>query len=221
MKKSSGLFITLEGGEGSGKSTAAKKLAEWFQKEGYEVLLTREPGGVPTSEKIREIILNEEMDALTEALLFVASRNEVLINLVIPALNKGKVVICDRFIDSSYVYQGMVKGLGLDLIEQLNELVLETIKPEITLCFDIDPVIGLSRIKKNNREENKFDKESMDFHYQVRDSYRKLANMEKHKNRIRIVNANQAPEVVVDDCIQIIKDYVKQRNRKFILSGNN
>lgn len=211
MNKLKGVFITIEGGEGSGKSTAIQGINKWLEEERVETLVTREPGGVRVSEQIRNILVNEEMHPLTEAMLFASSRNEITNKVLIPALKEGKVILCDRFIDSSYVYQGLVRGLGLEVVEQVNKPILDVIQPDITLYFDIAPEVGLGRIQKNGRETNKFDKESLDFHYKVRESYQMLAKMDKHKNRIYTINANQTPDNVVKDCINLIQTVLKKK----------
>ncbi len=209
MKESyTGLFITLEGGEGSGKSTAAILLAQWLRERGREVLITREPGGVHVSEQIRNVLVYEEMEPLTEAMLFAASRNEVITKLISPALKEGKVVICDRFVDSSYVYQGMVRGLGLEIVQRINQPIMDRVTPDVTLYFDVNPEVGLGRIHKNNRETNKFDEEAISFHYQIRESYQKLSQMEDYKERICTINAEQTLEKVVQDCIKILESFM-------------
>lgn len=201
-----GIFITIEGGEGSGKSTAIHGIANWLREQGREVMITREPGGVHVSEQIRAILVNEEMDPLTEAILFAASRNEITTKLIQPALQEGKVVICDRFVDSSYVYQGLVRGLGLGLVEQINQPIMDKVQPDLTFYFDIEPEVGLERILQNHRETNKFDKEQMSFHYQVRDSYRALSQMGKYTGRIVTIQADQTPEKVIQDCVNVLKE---------------
>lgn len=216
MSLKDGLFITLEGGEGSGKTTTAQLIASWIKEQGFDVLITREPGGVHVSERIRDILVNEDMSPLTEAMLFASSRNEIVHKLILPALEEGKVVICDRFVDSSYVYQGMVKGLGLDMIERINQPIMDQISPDITLYLDLHPEIAFERIRKNKRETNKFEKESIDFHYKVRDSYQKLANMEKHKERIHTINANQPVNKVAAECITLLMEHVFQDNMSVV-----
>lgn len=208
MNLSNGLFISLEGGEGSGKTTTAKYLKEWFEKLGKEVLITREPGGVEVSEKIRSVLVEETMSPLTEAMLFAASRNEVIHQSILPALKKGEIVICDRFVDSSYVYQGIVRELGLDIVKEINKPITDILSPDITLYFDIMPEKGLERIKKNNRETNRFDKETIDFHNKIREGYQTLAQMEENENRIHQINADQEVVEVANDCIQILKKMI-------------
>lgn len=201
-----GLFITFEGGEGSGKSTAIQGVADYFQSQGQEVLVTREPGGVEVAEKIRGLLVNEVMDTLTEAMLFAAARNEIMRNLIIPSLQEGKVVLCDRFIDSSFVYQGIVKGLGIQRVKEINDMVLGTVQPDITFYLDIHPEIGLARIFENNRETNKFDLEGVTFHHRIRQGYQLLTQL--YPERIRVVNAEQSKEDVVQDCIRTLHQFL-------------
>ena len=161
------MFITLEGPEGSGKTSAVKKVVERLSEEGYSIIQTREPGGTPIAEEIRGVILdkkNTNLDPRAEALLYAASRRQHLIEKVWPAIKEGKIVICDRFLDSSLAYQGGARGLGVDEILNINLFATEGKWPDLTLLFDIDPRIGLERINKNaNREVNRLDLEKLDF----------------------------------------------------------
>lgn len=200
-----GLFITLEGGEGSGKSLAIKGLKKHFEAQGIEVLITREPGGLEVAEKIRNIVVEEEMDPITEAYLFAASRNELVKNVIQPALEKKMVVICDRFVDSSFVYQGHVKGIGIDKVVDINKYAMNGYLPDITLYFDVDPAIGLERIASNNREVNKFDKQDLSFHHKVREGYRLI--QKKYKHRIKQIDASQSKEAVLSQCVKEVDWY--------------
>ena len=158
MKK--GYFITIEGGEGSGKSTLADNLKISLEAKGFEVLITREPGGIEVSEKIRSVIMDYDITPKTEALLFAAARVEHLEKKVIPAINKGIIVISDRYIDSSVVYQGFARGLGVDTIRDLNLWATDNFLPSLTLFLNIDPQIGINRIMDNDRQTNRFDHEA-------------------------------------------------------------
>ena len=161
------MFITIEGPEGSGKSSVTRKVAERLEKEGYDIVFTREPGGTDISEQIRNIILdknNTKMDPMTEAMLYAASRRQHLVEKVWPLSNEGKIVISDRYLDSSLAYQGGARGLGIDNILQLNNFATEGSFPDLTLLFDIDPRIGLKRIAANaKREVNRLDLEKLNF----------------------------------------------------------
>ncbi|KLU75489.1 dTMP kinase [Clostridium botulinum] len=202
-----GVFITLEGPDGSGKTTIVKMIEKYLKENNVDYISTREPGGINISEQIREIILdtkNTEMDARTEALLYVASRRQHLAERVIPALKLGKIVICDRFIDSSLAYQGYARGIGIDKVMSINEFAIDGYMPNLTLYLDIEPEIGLKRISQNHkREVNRLDLEKLDFHKKVREGYFKV--LEKYPNRIKKINANQPIDKVFED----VKNYLK------------
>ena len=201
------LVISIEGGEGAGKSTVIEKIAAYFEELGRTFIITREPGGVRISEKIRDIILEKaysEMDARTEAMLFAAARRQHLIEKVIPALNANKIVIFDRFVDSSLVYQGYVRGIGIDEVYDLNLFATEGFLPNLTLYLDVDPELGLKRISSNpDREVNKIDLEGLEFHLKVREGYQLL--LEKYPDRIVKIDANQGLPYVVDSIIKQIE----------------
>ena len=202
-----GAFITLEGPEGSGKTTIVKMIEKYLSENNIEYISTREPGGINISEQIRDVILNKDnvaMDARTEALLYVASRRQHLAERVIPAIKEGKVVICDRFIDSSLAYQGYARGIGIDEVMAINEFAIDGYMPDLTLYLDIEPEEGLKRISKNNeREVNRLDLEALDFHKKVREGYFKL--LERYPNRIKKINANQP----VDKVFEEVKGFLK------------
>lgn len=186
-----GKFITLEGPDGSGKTTISLKIVDQLEKEGYRVLLTREPGGVEIAEQIRNVILNKEnikMDAKTEALLYAAARRQHLIEKVLPALEEGYIVICDRFVDSSLAYQGVGRNLGIDKVYQMNLFAIEDVMPDKTIFFDIDYQLGLNRIKKNHRESDRLDDASDDFHKKVYEGYLKICD--QYSNRIVKIDAS-------------------------------
>lgn len=204
------MFITFEGGEGSGKSTAIAKVKELLVKDGYNVVLTREPGGTPISEDIRNIILdkkNIEMDKRTEILLFAASRRQHLVQKIWPALKEGKIVICDRFLDSSLAYQGGARNVDIKDVLDVNLFATENEWPDITFLFDLDPEVGLSRIKKNHRIDDRLDNEKMEFHIKVRESFLKLAK--QYKKRYVIIDASKTSEEIVDEVYSIIKKKIK------------
>ena len=200
------LFITFEGGEGSGKSTALRKISELLIEKGYETVLTREPGGTPISEEIREVILdkkNTDMDKRTEALLYAASRRQHLVQKVWPALKEGKVVLCDRYLDSSLAYQGGARGIGLEEVLNINLFATENTYPDLTLLFDIDPKLGLARIAANaSREVNRLDLEKLSFHEGVRKTFLELAA--RYPERFVIIDASKSPEEVVADSMKEI-----------------
>ena len=192
------MFITLEGPEGSGKTSAAKLIVSELEKRGYQVLFTREPGGTPIAEQIRNVILdkaNTRLDARAEALLYAASRRQHLVEKVLPALKEGKIVICDRYIDSSLAYQGGARGLGIEEVLNINLFATENKFPDLTLLFDIDPVLGLERIARNkNREVNRLDLEKLDFHNKVRETFLLLSKT--YASRYIVIDASQNMEMV-------------------------
>ena len=205
------MFITIEGPEGSGKSSVTKKVAERLEKEGYDIVFTREPGGTDISEQIRNIILdknNTKMDPMTEAMLYAASRRQHLVEKIWPLSKEGKIVISDRYLDSSLAYQGGARGLGIDNILQLNNFATEGSFPDLTLLFDIDPRIGLKRIAANaNREVNRLDLEKIEFHDSVRKTFLSLAN--RFKDRYVIIDASKPFNEVVEDTYIAIKNRLK------------
>ena len=192
------MFITIEGPEGSGKTTAVDAAVKELEKMGYQIVRTREPGGTPISEQIRNVILdknNTAMDQRTEALLYAASRRQHLVEKVWPALKEGKIVVCDRYLDSSLAYQGGARGLGIDNILNINLFATENTWPDLTLLFDLDPQIGLERINKNaNREVNRLDLEKIDFHNKVRNTFLELAK--RYPERYVIIDASKTQEEV-------------------------
>lgn len=195
-----GIFITIEGPDGSGKTTIIQMLAENLEREGFEVIATREPGGIEIAEQIRKVILdpdNTAMDSRTEALLYAAARRQHLTEKVRPALEKGKIILCDRFVDSSLAYQGHARGLGIDEVYSINEFAIEDMMPELTLYFDIAPEVGLERINKNKgREVNRLDMEKLDFHQKVREGYMILAD--RFADRIVKIDASKELEAVYE-----------------------
>ncbi|MCR8846670.1 dTMP kinase [Paenibacillus sp. SC116] len=207
-----GLFITLEGGEGAGKSTAIRLLQQQLEELGQSVVVTREPGGIHIAERIREVILDKEhtaMDARTEALLYAAARRQHLVEKVRPALETGAVVLCDRFVDSSLAYQGHARGLGVDAVWEINRFAIHDLMPDITFWLDIDPAVGLARIAANaEREINRLDQEGFSFHEQVRAGYQLLAV--KYPERIVRIDASADPQSIATQMLDILR--VRTRN---------
>jgi len=200
------MFITIEGPEGSGKTTAVETAVNKLKELGYEIVRTREPGGTPISEEIRNVILdkkNTSMDPRTEALLYAASRRQHLVEKVWPALKEGKIVICDRYLDSSLAYQGGARGLGIDDVLNVNLFATENTWPNLTLLFDITPEEGLKRIASNaNREVNRLDLEKLDFHHKVRNSFLLLAK--RYPERYVIIDASKSREEVAKATLDAI-----------------
>lgn len=206
------LFITLEGPEGSGKSSALKIVTEKLKELNYSVVITREPGGTPISEQIRNVILdksNTMMDSRTEALLYAASRRQHLVEKIWPSLKEGKIVFCDRYLDSSLSYQGYARGLGVEEVLKVNEYATEVTFPDITFLFDIDPKIGLERISKNSsREVNRLDVEKLSFHQKVREGYLELSK--RFPNRYIVIDASSPLEKVADEVLKNILKKLKE-----------
>ncbi len=187
------MFITFEGPEGSGKTSVIKNVYDYLTKRGYEIILTREPGGTPIAEEIRNVILdkkNTNLDARAEALLYAASRRQHLVEKVWPALKEGKIVLCDRFLDSSLAYQGGARGIGVEEILNVNLFATEGFYPDLTFLLDIEPSLGLKRIALNkNREVNRLDLEKIEFHNKVRQTFLDLAK--KYEDRYVIIDASK------------------------------
>lgn len=204
-----GAFITFEGGEGAGKTTVLNKLAKKLREEGHEVVTTREPGGIKIAEEIRKVILNvehTEMDGRTEALLYAAARRQHLVEKVLPALNKGQVVLCDRFIDSSLAYQGYARGLGVEEVMAINRFAIDGHLPDLTLLFDLAPELGLKRIAVDkDREINRLDQEALAFHKKVRKGYLQLA---KKETRIRVIDASQSLDLVFNSVLSFVNEHL-------------
>lgn len=205
-------FITFEGGEGSGKSTVMKDVAARLTKEGYKLVLTREPGGTPIAEEIRNVILdkdNTKMDPRTEALLYAASRRQHLVEKIWPALERGEIVLCDRYLDSSLAYQGGARGLGVDEVLSINMFATEGEYPDLTLLFDLEPEEGLKRIEKNKgREVNRLDLEKLEFHKKVRDNFHALAK--KYSTRYVVIDASKPLNEVENEVYKIIKETISK-----------
>lgn len=193
-------FITFEGGEGSGKTTIIKKLMEKLNEKGISAVVSREPGGSQISEQIRNVILNIEnknMDYMTEALLYAASRCQHLKEIVWPNIEKGNLVVCDRYLDSSLVYQGCARGLGIEKVYDINMNATNGFLPDLTIYLDVTPEVGLRRIQSNNRDVNRLDLEKMTFHEEVRKGYLKIADM--FPERIVKIDATRSVEEVYRD----------------------
>ena len=207
-----GKFITIEGPEGSGKTTVAKRLVEKLTEEGYQVVYTREPGGVTIAERIRDIILdvnNTNLDPRSEALLYAASRRQHLVEKVLPALESGKIVICDRFVDSSLAYQGYARNIGIDEIYNINMFAINNTWPDMTILLDIDPEVGLKRIMENRQGEvNRLDLEGINFHNKVHQGYQIIK--EKYKDRITLVDGNKSRDEVFNEVYSLVKGKINE-----------
>lgn len=210
MKK--GLFIVFEGGEGTGKTTAIDSVYNWITENNLQCIKTREPGGIKISEQIRQVILSKDnttMDPKTEALLYTAARRQHLVERVIPALENGIIVLCDRFIDSSLAYQGYARSLGIEEVMSINKFAIGEYMPDISILFDLDPQIGLERIaNSDSREVNRLDLEKLEFHQRVRDGYNTI--YETNKDRIVKIDAGQSKENVFNQIKSILKPIILQ-----------
>lgn len=199
-----GKFITLEGPDGSGKSTFIKLISEYMENKGISFIVTREPGGTPIGEKIRDIILDNEninMGPETEALLYAAARSQHIHEKIIPALEEGKIVISDRFLLSSLAYQGVGRGLGIENVKMINDFGLRGIYPDLILFFHIDPEITLER--KTTQGGDRLEKEGNDFHRKVYEGYREL--IEKYPEKICRIDARKSVEEVFQQGLSEIK----------------
>lgn len=209
-----GLFVTVEGPDGSGKTTLVRELSRRLEERlNVSLTTTREPGGSDIAEKIREVIIdpeNKEMDDKTEALLFAASRRQHIVETIKPALERGEVVLCDRFVDSSIAYQGAGRELGVLEVATLNEFATENLAPDLTLYLDVDAQVGLNRIdhKDSKRTKDRLELEKIDFHNRVRDAYHVL--LEENSERMHLVDATQAADKVLDDAWQVLENKLEE-----------
>lgn len=204
MKK--GLFITFEGADGCGKTTQIELLSNYLKTNGYDVVLTREPGGKGLGEKIREILLNYEgpVSDRCESFLFLADRAQNIDMIVNPAINEGKIVLCDRHTDSSVAYQGYGRGLDIDRINRLNDIATNGRKPDLTFVFDIDVETSMMRVGK---EKDRMESAGIDFHNRVRNGYLELAK--KEPKRIVVIDASQSIENIHSAVTDKIKSILK------------
>lgn len=206
--KHKGLFISIEGVEGAGKGMLLEKLKKYFEDNNIDYVSTREPGGTELAEKLRNIIVNDELDGIEEALLFATARRNHVRKMIKPALEEGKLVLCDRYVDSSLAYQGCGRNLGMDTIWDINQYAIEGFLPDKTIYLDIDPQVGLQRIADNNRETNRLDLEGLDFYNKNRQGFLTLA--QKHPDRFVIINADQSPKDVFEELkTKLLNDLVK------------
>jgi dTMP kinase len=202
-----GKFISFEGPDGSGKTSVIKVVEKHLIDKGYEVVITREPGGIKISEKIRDVIHDvehTEMDPRTEALLYAASRSQHLNQKIIPAVNEGKIVLCDRYVDSSLAYQGYGRKLGFDEVLAINMFAINGIFPDLTIFVDVSPEVGLKRVfSTEEREKNRLDLEPLKFHKKIYEGYQEL--LKKYPNRIKRINGEQALDLVANEAMSLIK----------------
>ncbi|MCR4633018.1 MAG: dTMP kinase [Erysipelotrichaceae bacterium] len=207
-----GRFITFEGPDGSGKTTVATEVCRRLEQMGYAVVHTREPGGIAISEDIRKIILdpkNTMMDAKTEALLYAASRRQHLVEKVFPAMEAGKIVICERFLDSSLAYQGYGRQLGFDEVLSINLFAIDNTYPDMTIYLDVDEQVGLDRLADRSFKD-RLDQESIDFHHRVSQGYKEV--LRRFRDRITIIDASKTKEEVIEASLKEILNKINDQN---------
>ncbi len=202
----SGLFITMEGTDGAGKSTQLDLLNKYLKDKGFNVVFVREPGGTKISEKIRNIILdidNKEMHYMTEAFLYASSRTQLVNEVIIPELKKGSVVICDRFVDSSIVYQGIARNLGVEVVRKINNIATGGLIPDITFFLDLSPDKAIER-KKEQKELDRLEREKSQFYNKVYEGYKML--IEEEGERIKVIDATQSIEVIHNNIVNYLEN---------------
>ncbi len=202
------MFISIEGTDGAGKSVQTKLLKDFLTSKGLDVILTRDPGGNTISEKLRDIVLDKEHTEMCfqcEALIYAAARSQMVSQIIQPALDKGYTVISDRYIDSSLVYQGYCRGLGVDEVYAINNFGTIGLIPDITFFLNLPTDIGISR-KKSNGDLDRIERENNDFHEKVRDSYLQLAN--KYSSRIKVIDAKKTIDNIHQEITDIIKEMI-------------
>jgi dTMP kinase len=206
QQRQRGVFLTLEGGEGLGKSTAVKFIQQYLQQAQIDFISTREPGGTPAAEQIRHILLNpnlaETITPETELLLMFASRSQHIANLILPALESGKWVVCDRFVDASYAYQGGGRGFPVAQIKHLDNLIVGDLRPDVTILLDAAPQVGMARAK-NRGTHDRIEQEKLDFFERVRTSY--LARAKADPERFKVIDASK-PLAAVQTELKVILD---------------
>jgi dTMP kinase len=203
-----GKLIVIEGSDGSGKSTQIELMKKYLIDKGFEVVETREPGGTRISEKIRDIILdkeNVEMSPITEALLYAASRAQHVHEVIIPAVSEGKIVICTRYVYSSLVYQGIARGLGIDMVSSINNAAIQGMMPDLTLLFDMDPEEALKR-KTSGGNGDRLELEDVNFHKMVYNGYKELSHTYKD---IKVVDVSRSVSEIHKDIVEIINEFLK------------
>lgn len=207
--RTKGLFIVLEGLDGSGKTTQ-RGMIESYLRERYPLIVTREPGGTHMAEAIRGVVLDdweETVSGRTEAMLIYAARHQHVENVIKPYLDKGYIILCDRFTASSYSYQSVGRGIPMDEILSLEKFAIGDFKPDLTFIFDIDPEIAAKRLAMRNEAANRMDKQSLDFYTKTREMYKKMTSDDPSTNIL--IDANQASEVVFDNCKSALDKYIQ------------
>ena len=216
--KSRGLFITLEGIDGSGKTTQFKRLVQFLRRRGYKVRATREPGGTPLGEKVRAILLmaREHLSPLAELALFYAARAQHIEDVIRPALVRGEIVVSDRFNDCSFVYQGYARGIGSRVVRLLDHAICGPVQPDLTLVLDLDAHVALERAfrreSRRGAKQSRFEAEGLEFQERVRQGYRGLARREPE--RVRLIPADRSPKEVEAEIQRVVGETLEGRKRK-------
>ena len=209
-----GLFITIEGGDGAGKSTQIANIEKYFINLGYKCHITREPGGTPIGEKLREILLNpnnKEMSATTEMMIYAASRAQHVAEVIKPAIERGEVVICDRYVDSSIAYQAYGRNLG-EAVQEVNAYAIGEVMPDITFWMDIDPEAGRKRIgTRENSDLDRLEQEKIDFHYKVYEGYKQISI--KQPKRVKRIDATRTIEEIRDEIYRHLDELCSRIHR--------
>ena len=211
-----GVFLTFEGPEGSGKSTQIRFLGTALRKAGYSVVYTREPGGTQMAEAIRGTLLSakskESITPETEALLVLAARSQHVVHKIRPALARGSIVLCDRFADSTFAYQGFGRGLSLSWLELANRTATDGLMPDLTLLLDVPASVGLTRRRRAHGHQNRLDRETAKFHQRVRQGFLTLAS--RTPRRIKVVNSNRSVEIVRAEIAAVVLGWLRTRERR-------
>ena len=205
-----GVFITFEGPDGSGKTTISKYVCAELSKSGYTVIYSREPGGSEIAEEIRNIILdpkNTAMDVRTEALLYAASRRQHYVEKIKPAIERGDIFICDRFVESSLAYQGCGHEIGIDAVYELNQFAIEGKLPDMTIFLDISPEVGLQRIESRTNKD-RLDQETTDFHKRVYEGYKEV--LRRYRDRMHVIDASMSEQEVKDAALKVVLDWLQR-----------
>lgn len=211
QKKPTGIFITLEGGEGSGKTTQALRLCRSLTAQGHDVLHTREPGGTPVAEQLRSVLLDSSAEVIapeTEALLILAARRQHVDRVIQPALERGMIVVCDRFSDSTMAYQGYGRGLDLKVLRTMNDWATGKLVPHLTVLFDLPVTIGLQRRQSRAAAQNRLDREAERFHTKVRAGFLHMARCEPR--RIKVVDARPSSDSVTATVDTLVLDWLRR-----------
>lgn len=207
MTLSSGLFITFEGGEGAGKTTLIEEIARHLAAEGFSVVKTREPGGTKLGEEVRNVLLahsNPPISPYAELSLFLASRAQHIAELIGPSLEQSKIVLCDRFNDSTIAYQGAARGLGMEKVAEFCSFISQGLEPHLTLYLDIDPEVGRQRVKRSRGEEDRIEAETTEFHSKIREAFHSLRR--QHPHRFHLLDASQPPAKVLEDAMYFVQN---------------